>query len=839
MPKNWQGIRDHQPTCHEPCARPASRLPFARVVLPVRARDGRALARVPGPGARARPGPPGDVRAGPRPRPRARPRRRRRRPARRAQGPARPLHRLRRRRCASSATRPATASPTCSCGPRRTRSSSACATPSSRARSPPAARRRARLRRPRPDRRRPPRRVAHPDRDARRRRRDGPPPHERAAHRRRRAPAHRARARRARVRPRRLRGRARQARGRDGQPRPYGPARPDRQALLDEAVALVTGTLDVTDCAIVELVEGGGRVRLAASTGTGVDPEADPEDLPAADRLLTGWIVAGDKPVNVWEWASERRFDGGVLRERGVRSTAAAAIRGRTGAFGTIVVHAPRIGTFSKDDAHWLQSMADLLASALDRDESEARVRHQSLHDALTGLPNRSLFYDRIGQAFARSQRSETHVAVLFSTSTSSRRSTTRSATRPATSCSSRSAPPPAARHPRRGHRRPPRRRRVRRPAARHRVRAPRRSPSPSASPTLWERPIPVGTGGEIFVSASIGITIATRPQSAETMLRDADARDVPGEGARPRPLRAVRRGDARATPSRACGPRATCAAPSSASSSACTTSRSSTSPSERLAGVEALVRWHRPAQRDRRPRRVHRPHRGDRPDRRRSAAGCSSRPCAQVAEWRERDPHAAALALTVNVSGAPARPPRVPRRGRGRAGRAACRPRGWCLEITESLLMNATPPRSTLDGAPRLRRARLAVDDFGTGYSSLRDLQPACRSTRSRSTAPSSTASAAEDEDTAIVSAIVDIASSLGLSAIAEGVETRAQLDAAPRARLRRRAGLPLRRADVRRRVRGPPRRRRRAAAQRGRLTGRLRASAPCRRPRRSCASA
>ena len=129
---------------------------------------------------------------------------------------------------------------------------------------------------------------------------------------------------------------------------------------------------------------------------------------------LTGWVLAGEEPVTVWEWASERRFDAPGLRDRGIRSTAAAAIRGRTGAFGIIGVHAADLGVFSADDAQWLQSMADLLASALDRDESEARMRHQSLHDALTGLPNRTLFFDRIEHAFARAERAGFVVAVLL-----------------------------------------------------------------------------------------------------------------------------------------------------------------------------------------------------------------------------------------------------------------------------------------------------------------------------------------------------------------------------------------------------------------------------------------
>ena len=47
-------------------------------------------------------------------------------------------------------------------------------------------------------------------------------------------------------------------------------------------------------------------------------------------------------------------------------------------------------------------------------DERTDELRHQALHDALTGLPNRALILDRIGQMLARSRREPLPIAVLF-----------------------------------------------------------------------------------------------------------------------------------------------------------------------------------------------------------------------------------------------------------------------------------------------------------------------------------------------------------------------------------------------------------------------------------------
>jgi diguanylate cyclase (GGDEF)-like protein/PAS domain S-box-containing protein len=44
----------------------------------------------------------------------------------------------------------------------------------------------------------------------------------------------------------------------------------------------------------------------------------------------------------------------------------------------------------------------------------EERLLHESLHDQLTGLPNRTLFHERLGQALARAERSGSRVAVML-----------------------------------------------------------------------------------------------------------------------------------------------------------------------------------------------------------------------------------------------------------------------------------------------------------------------------------------------------------------------------------------------------------------------------------------
>ena len=548
----------------------------------------------------------------------------------------------------------------------------------------------------------------------------------------------------------------------------------DRQALLDEAVALITATLDVEHGAILELEAGGERVRLAAGAGRAVDPQCDPEELPAEDRLLTGWVLAGEEPVVVWEWASERRFEAGALRARGIRSTAVAAIRGRTGAFGIIGVHSGAVGAFTAEDGQWLASMADLLASALDRDDSEARMRHQSLHDALTGLPNRSLFYDRIEHAFARAQRSESFVAVFlldidqFKTINDSLGHEAGDDLLIALSA--------RLQHVIRGSDTV-----ARLGGDEFVVVCEVESESEAFAVAeriadAWERPIPVAAGGEIFVSASIGITLTQRPQTAETMLREADAAMYRAkDGGRGRYelfdeemrqhafvrlrtesdlRRAVERGQFRVH------------------------YQPIFDVSEhRLLGVEALVRWDRPGNGIVGPA---------------DFIGLTEetgliaplgrwvleQATAQVAAWRERFVGAADLGVTVNVSGRQLARPEFLAEVEAALEHSGLRPGTLGLEITESVLLkDASLPRSTLE-AIRGLGVRVLLDDFGTGYSSLSRLKgiPVDAIKVDRSFV---SGLGAEEDDTAIVSAIVDIADSLGLGTIAEGVETVEQLEA------------------------------------------------------------
>ena len=69
---------------------------------------------------------------------------------------------------------------------------------------------------------------------------------------------------------------------------------------------------------------------------------------------------------------------------------------------------------FSDTDLTSLQSMANELASALERQQLVARLQYMAQYDQLTQLPNRQLFMDRLQTALMRAKRSQTVVSLLF-----------------------------------------------------------------------------------------------------------------------------------------------------------------------------------------------------------------------------------------------------------------------------------------------------------------------------------------------------------------------------------------------------------------------------------------
>jgi diguanylate cyclase (GGDEF)-like protein/PAS domain S-box-containing protein len=67
-----------------------------------------------------------------------------------------------------------------------------------------------------------------------------------------------------------------------------------------------------------------------------------------------------------------------------------------------------------EDEAGELTIMEGTIIDITDRKEAERQVEYQAYHDALTNLPNRMLFLDRLSVAIAHAQRFGGHVAVMF-----------------------------------------------------------------------------------------------------------------------------------------------------------------------------------------------------------------------------------------------------------------------------------------------------------------------------------------------------------------------------------------------------------------------------------------
>ena len=97
-------------------------------------------------------------------------------------------------------------------------------------------------------------------------------------------------------------------------------------------------------------------------------------------------------------------------------------------------------------------------------------------------------------------------------------------------------------------------------------------------------------------------------------------------------------------------------------------------------------------------------------------------------------------------------------------------------LELTEAVAMRAPERAARTIEELRRRRIRIAIDDFGTGYSSLSYLKQ-FRVNKIKIDQSFVRDIGIDQDDQAIVIAVIQMAKSLGMRTIAEGVETAEQL--------------------------------------------------------------
>src|SRR4051812_4067990 len=416
-------------------------------------------------------------------------------------------------------------------------------------------------------------------------------------------------------------------------------------------------------------------------------------------------------------------------------------------------------------DQQVLLSLAEHASLALNHARAVEEAMHEALHDSLTGLPNRSLFLDRMRHALARAEREAEPVAVLFCdldafktvNDSLGHRTGDRLLVLVAERLAERLRPGDTI---------------ARLGGDEFAVlleelhepgdaaRAAQRLLDALEPPfELRER--------EFYVSASIGI--AAGNEDAETLLRDADLAMY----------RAKSRGKGRYAvyePSmhtaivdrlelefdlkRAIEHEELVVVYQPIFSLV----------SGAVTGVEALVRWRHPS------RGIVMPESFIPLAEESGLIGELGRwvlrtACHQGALWRAKYPGHPGLAIGVNISGAQLREPGLVQEVSDALAESQLEATGLTLEITETALMESFDDAIEEIDALKALGVDLAIDDFGTGYSSLRylrrlplDVMKIEKSFVDGIGRP--------DEEPALLRAIVDLANIFGLRVVAEGIE-------------------------------------------------------------------
>jgi diguanylate cyclase (GGDEF)-like protein len=194
---------------------------------------------------------------------------------------------------------------------------------------------------------------------------------------------------------------------------------------------------------------------------------------------------------------------------------------------------------------------------------------------------------------------------------------------------------------------------------------------------------------------------------------------------------------------------------------------------SRRMFGVEALLRWQHP-ERGRIAPDAFIPLAEDSGTIVPIGRWVLEQACRQAVAWQRQG--AAELRIAVNLSPVQCRDPEFAAYVAGVLERSGLAPQRLELEITERVLLAETDANLTTLGDLKRQGVRISLDDFGVGHSSLSYLR---RFPFDEIKLDRSFVGALEHDPSAqaIVRAFLSLGRSLGLDSIAEGVESAAQL--------------------------------------------------------------